>query len=95
MVEAESRWNAVQLKEQNVFPDCLIKSVWWSLREAKALLLHPQPSECVLLKTWARRKLERKPEPMISPFSANPLLVPRLCILRVISLTPGDIIRKF
>ena len=93
MVEAESRQNPVQLEEWDVFPDCLIKSVWWSLREAKALL-HPQPSECVLLKTWARRKLERKPQPMISPFSANPLLVPRLCILRVISLTPGDIIRK-
>lgn len=43
VVRAECRWNAAKLEEQNVFPDWLIKSLWWSLREAKALL-HPQLS---------------------------------------------------
>lgn len=42
-VRAACRWNAAKLEEQNAFPDWLIKSLWWSLREAKGPL-HPQPS---------------------------------------------------
>lgn len=77
VVRAECRWNAAKLRERNVFPDWLIKSVWWSLRGAKALP-HPQLSECY----WEPGQEESQGGNLPSWWSNHPQLiqlVPRLC----------------
>lgn len=91
VVRTECRRNAAKLEEQNVFPDWLIKSLWWSLREAKALL-HPQlsvPEDLGGKK--AREEASRSPPDDNLKTLSKTLLGPRQSILRIISLKPRDI----
>lgn len=94
VVRTECRRNAAKLEEQNVFPDWLIKSLWWSLREAKALL-HPQLSvpEDLGGKKAGEETSRSPPDKDLKTFSKT-LLGPRQSIFRVISLKPWDISRK-